>query len=149
MKTTQKTTEIASKALRILVVDDDDNIRLLLQQALTSAGHYVSIEADGDTALTVLERSYFQVVITDICMPDVNGITLLHEIKSFNPLIQVYIMSAFSNSEYVIQCMRGGAYDYFEKPIVIERVLEAMNEASKRATRWDSLLSKYLIKPQD
>ncbi len=136
------------KPLRILVVDDDDNVRLLLQRSLTDAGHYVSIEPDGESALAALERSYFQVVLTDICMPEIDGITLLNDIKSYNPLIQVYIMSAFSNSEYVIQCMRGGAYDYFEKPIVIERVLEAIQEASLRASRWDSLLSKYLMNPK-
>ena len=143
-----QTPTLPIKPLRILVVDDDDDVRLLLQQLLTDAGHYVSIEPDGESALAALERSYFQVVFTDICMPEVDGITLLNEVKSYNPLIQVYIMSAFSNSEYVIQCMRGGAYDYFEKPIVIERILEAVDEASHRAARWDSLLSKNLMNSQ-
>lgn len=129
--------------LHVLVVDDDDNVCLVLQKALSKLGHHISLEKTAEEALSTLQRSHFHVVITDIQMADMTGVELLQEIKSLNPLIQVYIITAHSNLEYVIQCMKGGAYDYFEKPLKIEEIVETLNEAAKRVARWNQLYKKY------
>ncbi len=131
--------------LNILVVDDDDNIRTMLNKALTKFGHHVSLEKSAEEALAALQRSHFHVVISDIRMSEMTGVELLREIKEMNALIQVYIMTAHSNLEYVIQCMKSGAYDYFEKPLKIEDVLETIQEASRRVSKWNKLYSKYML----
>ena len=129
--------------INILVVDDDDNIRLVIKQSLSKLGHHVSIAQSAEEALSMIERSFFHVVISDIQMADMTGIDLLREIKELNALIQVYIITAHSNLPHVIQCMKGGAYDYFEKPLEIEAVITSINEASRRAGRWSMLYNKY------
>lgn len=130
-------------SLHVLVVDDDDNVRLVLQKGLSKLGHHVSLEKTAEEALSALQRSHFHVVITDIQMSEMTGVELLQEIKNLNPLIQVYIITAHSNLEYVIQCMKGGAYDYFEKPIRLDEIVGTLNEAARRATRWNQLYKKY------
>lgn len=129
--------------LQVLVVDDDDNVRLVLQKALTKLKHHVSLEKSGEEAIAALQRSHFHVVITDINMAEMTGVDLLREIKELNPLIQVYIITAHSNLEYVIQCMKAGAHDYFEKPLAIESVITTINEASRRVGRWNKLYKKH------
>ncbi len=129
--------------LHVLVVDDDDNIRMILQKALSKIGHYVSLEKTAEEALAALQRSHFHVVITDIQMSEMSGVELLQEIKNLNPLIQVYVITAHSNLEYVIQCMKGGAYDFFEKPLKLEEIMATLNEASRRVSRWDQLYKRH------
>ena len=129
--------------LHILVVDDDDNVRMVLQKALGKLGHHVSLEKTAGEALAALQRSHFHVVITDIQMSEMTGVELLQEIKNLNPLIQVYIVTAHSNLEYVIQCMKGGAYDYFEKPLKMDDIISTLNEASRRVSRWNQLYKRH------
>ena len=84
----------ASKSeLSILVVDDDENIRLVLNKALEKEGYRVSTAKSGEEALSILQRSFFHVVISDIMMAEMNGIELLHQIKEMNSLMQIYILS--------------------------------------------------------
>ncbi|MBF0280262.1 MAG: response regulator [SAR324 cluster bacterium] len=132
-----------SAPLHILVVDDDDNIRMILQKALSKLGHHISLEKSAEEALASLQRSHFHVVITDIQMSEMSGVELLREIKELNPLIQVYVITAHSNLEYVIQCMKGGAYDFFEKPLKMEEIISTLNEASRRVLRWNQLYKRY------
>ena len=129
--------------LHILVVDDDDNVRMVLQTTLAKLGHHISLEKTAEEALAALQRSHFHVVITDIQMSEMSGVELLQEIKNLNPLIQVYIITAHSNLEYVIQCMKGGAYDYFEKPLKMDDIISTLNEASRRVTRWNQLYKRH------
>ena len=129
--------------LHILVVDDDDNVRMVLQTTLAKLGHHISLEKTAEEALAALQRSHFHVVITDIQMSEMSGVELLQEIKNLNPLIQVYIITAHSNLEYVIQCMKGGAYDYFEKPLQMDDIISTLNEASRRVTRWNQLYKRH------
>ncbi len=131
--------------LHILVVDDDDNVRMILNKALTKLGHHVSLEKTAEEALSALQRSHFHVVITDIQMAEMTGVELLREIKELNPLIQVYIITAHSNLEYVIQCMKGGAYDYFEKPVKMDDIVSTINEAARRVSRWNALYKKHSL----
>ena len=136
----------ASKSeLSILVVDDDENIRLVLNKALEKEGYRVSTAKSGEEALSILQRSFFHVVISDIMMAEMNGIELLHQIKEMNSLMQIYIMTAHSTLPHVIQCMKGGAYDYFEKPLQLKDVMTSLNEASRRAARWKELYGKHSI----
>ena len=131
--------------LSILVVDDDENIRMVLRQSLEKAGYHVSTAKNAEEALNTLQRSFFNVVITDIMMAEMSGVELLMQIKEMNSLMQIYIMTAHSTLPHVIQCMKGGAYDYFEKPLQLKDVMTSLNEASRRAARWKELYGKHSI----
>jgi len=139
MKTT------ANSKLSILVVDDDENIRMVLRQSLEKEGYHVSTANSAEEALNTLQRSFFHVVITDIMMGEMNGVELLIQIKEMNSLMQIYVMTSHGTLPHVIQCMQGGAYDFFEKPLKIEDILISLGEAARRATRWSSLYSSHSL----
>ena len=139
MKTT------ANSKLSILVVDDDENIRMVLRQSLEKEGYHVSTANSSEEALNTLQRSFFHVVITDIMMGEMNGVELLLQIKEMNSLMQIYVMTSHGTLPHVIQCMQGGAYDFFEKPLKIEDILISLGEAARRATRWSSLYSRHSL----
>ena len=131
--------------LSILVVDDDENIRMVLHQSLEKEGYHVSIAKDAEEALNTLQRSFFHVVITDIMMGEMSGVELLQQIKEMNSLMQIFVMTSHSTLPHVIQCMQGGAYDFFEKPLKIEDILISLGEASRRAARWSTLYSRLSL----
>ena len=139
MKTT------ANSKLSILVVDDDEIIRMVLRQSLEKEGYHVSTANSAEEALNTLQRSFFHVVITDIMMGEMDGVELLLQIKEMNSLMQIYVMTSHGTLPHVIQCMQGGAYDFFEKPLKIEDILISLGEAARRATRWSSLYSRHSL----
>ena len=139
MKTT------ANSKLSILVVDDDEIILMVLRKSLEKEGYHVSTANCAEEALNTLQRSFFHVVITDIMMGEMNGVELLLQIKEMNSLMQIYVMTSHGTLPHVIQCMQGGAYDFFEKPLKIEDILISLREAARRATRWSSLYSRHSL----
>ena len=139
MKTT------ANSKLSILVVDDDEIILMVLRKSLEKEGYHVSTANSAEEALNTLQRSFFHVVITDIMMGEMNGVELLLKIKEMNSLMQIYVMTSHGTLPHVIQCMQGGAYDFFEKPLKIEDILISLGEAARRATRWSSLYSRHSL----
>ena len=143
MKTT------ANSKLSILVVDDDEIIRMVLRQSLEKEGYHVSTANSAEEALNTLQRSFFHVVITDIMMGEMNGVELLLQIKEMNSLMQIYVMTSHGTLPHVIQCMQGGAYDFFEKPLKIEDILISLGEAARRATRWSSLYSRHSLSSKE
>ena len=135
--------------LSILVVDDDENIRLVLQKSLEKEGYHVSTAKSAEEALNTLQRSFFHVVITDIMMSEMTGVELLLKIKELNYLMQIFIMTSHSTLPNVIKCMQGGAYDFFEKPLKIDEILVSLSEASRRASRWSSLYNRHSISSKE
>ena len=135
--------------LNILVVDDDENIRMVLQKSLEKEGYHVSTSKSAEDALQTLQRSFFHVVITDIMMSEMTGVELLLKIKEMNYLIQIFIMTSHSTLPNVIQCMQGGAYDFFEKPLKMDDILISLGEAARRANRWSSLYNRYSLSTKE
>jgi DNA-binding NtrC family response regulator len=124
---------------RILVVDDKANIRALVQDIL-SAAHDVSLAADGATARTLLEGRTFELVITDVRMPGIDGFELVDLIKARWPLTEVVMMTAHGSIPAAVEAMRKGAYDYLQKPfdpddvvLVVARALERQRERREGA----------------
>lgn len=116
---------------RILVVDDDENLRWVLQTQLEDMGYAVSTAEDGHQAVTAIEKEPPALVLTDLKMPGLSGMELLDKIRSDYPEVPVVIMTAFGTIQSAVQAMRSGAYDYLAKPIdceelglVVSRVLE-------------------------
>jgi two-component system response regulator PilR (NtrC family) len=120
---------------RVLVVDDEAGLREMLRVLLTRAGYAVSL-ADGQTHAIELLRSAepFDVVITDLSMPDGSGMGVLHEARSFNESTQVVMITAYATTAQAVQAMREGAYDYVQKPFKNDELLAVVEKAvDKRA----------------
>jgi DNA-binding NtrC family response regulator len=117
--------------LRILLIDDDDLVRQVLQERLVQEGHEVSTAATGVSGLAQLKTSVFDAALLDIHMPDMTGIEILEEMKRVDPGIDAIMMTGFPQMETAIQALRLGAYDYLTKPmdwIPLKRVLERIVE---------------------
>ncbi len=102
----------------VLVVDDEPGVRSFLADALSSEGHEVEQAADGATALALLKRRSFQVMVTDLRMPKMDGMALLEEAHSgLSPEMEVIVLTAHGSVESAVQAMKLGAFDYLQKPI--------------------------------
>jgi two-component system NtrC family response regulator len=135
---------------RILVVDDDENLRWVLQTQLEDMGYAVSTAPDGNQAFAAIEQDQPALVLTDLRMPGLSGMELLDKIHSEYPEVPVVIMTAFGSIQSAVQAMRAGAYDYLTKPIdgeelglVVSRVLEHFRLVEEVRTLRSSLDRKY------
>jgi len=117
---------------RVLIVDDEENIRHLLLVVLKKAGYEPTAVSGGREALAVLEQERFGVVISDIRMPDMDGRELLREIRSREIDVYAVMMSAYGGDEVAIQCMKEGAYDYFNKPFTADEVILLLRKIEER-----------------
>ena len=117
---------------RVLIVDDDISTLSMIQIMLESQDYQVTVAYDGQQALEVIQSEDFDLIITDLKMPRMNGIELLKEVKANYPEIEVIITTAYMTIETAISAMKMGAYDYLTKPIenlgraraVIEKAVE-------------------------
>jgi len=122
---------------RILVVDDESNIRTALAKLIGKLGHTVKTAASADEALDFVKQGRIQLVITDLRMPGQDGLQLLRQLRASDPQIDVIVMTAYGTIESAVEAMKEGAYDYIEKPInqdrlplLIDRVLERQDLAA-------------------
>lgn len=118
---------MAEKKHTVLVVDDDSGHRAMLEALLSKWKFHVSGAADGQAAVNKVKEYPFDVVLMDIRMPDMDGITALKEIKTYNPAVPVVIMTAYSAVKSAIEALKSGACDYLVKPLdfdVLKKTLE-------------------------
>jgi len=114
---------------RILVVDDEEQMRDLLVKVLERKGYQVSVCGNGADALAFLEREPADLVVTDVRMPGLSGMEALRAIKELNPEIVVIIMTAFGSIDQAVQAVKEGAYDYINKPFKIDEMLLTIEKA--------------------
>jgi DNA-binding NtrC family response regulator len=114
---------------RLLVVDDELNIRGALAKILEKAGHTVSAAESGDAALNSLHEAPFDLIITDLKMVGMSGLELLRAAKQRQPEAEVIMMTAYGTVESAVNAMKAGAYDYLTKPIDPERLLHVAARA--------------------
>ncbi len=116
----------------VLVADDDGLSREFMAEALRAAGHHV-IEADtGRQACSLFEEHNPDLVISDLRMPDGDGLKVLESIKSANPEVPVILVTAFGSVETAVQAMRDGAEDFIMKPISVEQIDLVLGRLSER-----------------
>jgi two-component system response regulator PilR (NtrC family) len=135
-----------STKTRILIVDDEPSMREFLEIMLEKEGYEVTAASNGLEAIKQCKRTPFDLVITDIKMPKVNGMEVLHKIRELNPNTRVIMITAFANLEGAIESMKEGAYDYITKPFKIEDIKLAIENAlkSKEAgIHWEKIGRKY------
>ncbi len=107
---------------RILVVDDEESIREFLEIMLRKEGYQVTCVEDGQQAMDILIKKSFDMVISDLQMPNVTGIELLQYIRSNYPDLLFMMITAFGTTETAVEAMKMGAYDYVTKPFKLDEV---------------------------
>ncbi len=131
---------------RILIVDDDEGVRSFLVAALEARGHELSEASDGAEGLATARRKGFDVVVTDLKMPRLDGLSLLKTLSAEQPELAVIVLTAHGGVKSAVEAMQHGATDYLEKPlsgpaelrIVVERALHQRRQSdSLEATRGE------------
>jgi DNA-binding NtrC family response regulator len=115
-------------AKRILIVDDEENTRLGLSKLLSQDGFVVDLAANGTEALEMLRRQRISLVISDINMPDMNGIAFLREISRRYPSTNVIMITAYGGVESYLEAMNLGALEYLHKPIRLDELRSVMRK---------------------
>lgn len=120
---------MAEKQGKILIVDDEEVIRMLLKRRLSSEGYQCQEASSADQAIDKLSSDTAELVILDIKMPSKSGVELLPEIKASYPDTAVIMATAVTNTSTAIQCMKQGAYDYVIKPFDIDEIILSVERA--------------------
>lgn len=113
---------------RILIVDDEENTRIGLSKLLTQEGFEVGSAANGNEALDYLVHKKVNLVISDINMPDMNGLAFLRELSRRYPSTNVIMITAYGGVESYLEAMNLGAYEYLHKPIRLEELRSVMKK---------------------
>lgn len=111
-----------SKTAKILVVDDEPNMLLLFTQALGKNGYAIETAGSGEEAAARLDEEAFDVVISDLMLPGMDGLDLLQKVASLTPAPPLIVMSAYGTIPSAVKAMKEGAYDYLAKPLQMEEV---------------------------
>ncbi|MCA1988625.1 MAG: sigma-54 dependent transcriptional regulator [Desulfarculus sp.] len=117
---------------RILVVDDEEHIRRVLELMLRQQGHQVTTAAGGAEALAKFAAETFDLVILDLRMPDLDGLTVLERIRAVEPDQTVVMITAYASVETALGAMKQGAFDYIGKPFKEEEILLVVAKALER-----------------
>ncbi|MEF3168542.1 MAG: sigma-54 dependent transcriptional regulator [Deltaproteobacteria bacterium] len=114
---------------RILIVDDDRSLREFLEIFLAKDGYKVVSATDGRQALEILASERISLVLSDIRMPGMDGVSLLKEIKREKPSLPVILITAFASLDTAVAAMREGAWDYITKPFRIDELRKVVQKA--------------------
>ena len=120
------------RQIRVLVADDEKNLRELLTRELARKGHQVDSAADGLEALERLRETAYDVLVLDMKMPRMEGIELLRELQKFPEHPQVIVTTGFQEVSTAVEAMKLGAYDYLTKPAKLEELDVLIRKAAEK-----------------
>ena len=120
---------------RVLLVDDEARILLLLKNLLQVKGYAIETAKDGNTALDIVRKGGIDIVITDFRMEPMDGLTLFKKIHELRPSLPVILLTAYASVENAIEIMKGGAFDYLTKPFKVDDMLACLKRAETKILR--------------
>jgi two-component system response regulator HydG len=114
---------------KVLIVDDDQDIRLLLDRFLTKNGFTTATAATGDEALQITKKEIYDLVVCDFKLPDINGIELIPKLKITNPEAAIIVITGYSDVKIAVKAIKLGVYDYVTKPLFPDELLLTVKHA--------------------
>jgi len=117
----------------VLIVDDEENARIGLKKLLALDGFQVDAVSNGYEALEYLDHHSVDLVITDINMPEMNGLVFLRELNRSYPAINVIMVTAYGGVESYLEAMNLGAFEYLNKPVRLEELKAVMERIFNRS----------------
>jgi two-component system response regulator PilR (NtrC family) len=138
--------EVKAPAAKVLVVDDERSMRELLSIVLRREGYAITLAENGRAAIEQLERGRFDLLISDIKMPDMSGVDVLRAAKRIDQDILGIMITAFASADTAIEAMRLGAHDYLSKPFDIDELkMKVRNALEQRQLRQENVLLKRAL----
>jgi DNA-binding NtrC family response regulator len=125
-------------SLRVLIVDDDPNMTRTLEDILAASGFTAETATDAHEGLVRFEQNFYQVVLTDIRMPGMNGVEFQRAIKVKYPEVSILLMTAYAEYELIAQGRLEGALAFLEKPLNIPLLLSILRAIEKDTFRKSS-----------
>lgn len=119
-------------SLKVLMVDDETEYRETAIKRMKKRGIDIQGSNSGSEALTLLDRSGYDIVVLDVRMPGMDGIQTLREIKQRHPLVEVIMLTGHASMEVAIEGMELGAFDYLMKPIDIDELIYKIQDANQK-----------------
>ena len=126
---------------RILVVDDETSMRQLLEITLRKEGRRVTMAESGQKAVEAFSKAAYDLVISDIKMPDMSGVEVLRVVKQSAPETPVIMITAYSSAETAVEALRLGAYDYIAKPFEIDELKVTIKNALEKQQLKEEVVS--------
>jgi putative nucleotidyltransferase with HDIG domain len=117
---------------RILIVDDEEMVCSLLARRLAKEGYFCLTANNGREALSHFYKDQFSLIISDIKMPEMDGVELLKQVKAMDPNMMVIMVTAYPELDLVVEAMRLGAYDFITKPVNLELVVHSVKKALEK-----------------
>ncbi len=114
---------------RVLVIDDEEIVRISCRKCLTPEGYEADVAANGADGLRLARENHYDVILTDLKMPDMDGMEFLMTMKEMQPEAKVIMITGYSTVEHAEEATRLGAYNYIEKPFTPDTLIAAVNEA--------------------
>jgi len=132
---------------KILVADDEQSMREFLEIMLKKEGYKVSLASNGEEVVKLIDNDLFDLVLLDIRMPKLDGISALKKIKAIAPETIVIMITAYASADTAIKAMKEGAYDYITKPFKIEEIkLIIKNALEKKNLQKENILLKRVVR---
>lgn len=138
------------ETIRVLVVDDEEPLRRLLKKELARKGFFVEAAPDGKAALEILKESTFDVLLLDIMMPGIDGISLMKKLQTDPAAPAIIVLTGRATVETAVEAMKHGAYDYLTKPYKLDELTIIINRAYEygRLSIKSRLLQQELVRKE-
>lgn len=124
--------KINNRQAKFIVVDDEEIVLSLVRDALEDSGYHIELAGGSREALDKIEKEYFDFILTDIRMPDCDGIELVKKAREINPSLGVIFMTGYANLGTAKDAIKEGAYDYIMKPFELNEMRQAVNNAVRK-----------------
>jgi DNA-binding NtrC family response regulator len=121
------------KIIKTLVIDDEISILRSLEMLLSKEGHQVTTANRGDIGLSLATEGSFDVVFTDLRLPDMSGLDIISQVKKKAPSTQIILITGFASIETAVEAIKLGAYDYLTKPLSTDKVRITVKRALEKA----------------
>jgi len=126
------------KLNRVLVLDDEDMIRTLVRKILERKGFEVTEAKNAEEVLEILKTDTFHIFYLDLMLPGMNGMELCKILKRLNPVAIIYAITGYTSVFELTTCRDAGFDDYFKKPLKIDQIYKAAEDAIEKLIRWTS-----------
>lgn len=121
---------------KILIIDDETSVRELFTGVFTDEDYEVITTEDGNLALDILKRDNIDVIFLDLKLFGMNGIDLCRQIREMKPMSMIFAITGWASLFEIEECRQAGFDDYFEKPLDMDMLTDAVADAIKKLDRW-------------
>jgi YesN/AraC family two-component response regulator len=133
----------------LLIVDDEEHILKMLSEFFKPQGINVMTANDGRAALEYVRENNVDLIISDIMMPRLSGISLFYEVRKIDPFLQFVVITGYPSISNIVEMLETGVSDFIVKPFNLKDLKEVVEQAFARVERWRKLRNEWIIHGKD